>query len=133
MDKKYEIVWRDPQKTVLKVNYQPSIDWSDGLSANIEAMAAIREVQNDVLLFHDTSQSTIDLLGFGSVHDLFYNKLPRPPHNLKMIVVVFRSPNVVKSVGASIEILDKLFFKRKYAHIVGSLEEAERLIAQAGF
>ncbi len=133
MEKKYEIKWRDSQQTVLIVTFQPPLEWAVGLAANIEAMEKIKEMPHDVILLHDTSGSKISLLGIGGIHDIFYNKLPSPPKNLKMVITVFNNLTITKSVSASMEILDKVFFKRRYAYIVANMEEADRLITQAGF
>ena len=133
MDKNYEISWRNPQMTVLMVTYHADVGWDDIIGANVEALDRIKVLPQEIILFHNAGPYKVKQFGFGVAHDLLYNRLPRPPKNLKFIVTLMSDPAQQKSFYGAAELLDKLFFRRKYAYVVGSLVEAERLIAQAGF
>jgi hypothetical protein len=134
MEKKYEIDWRDPQQTVLVVTYLADPLLSDILDANLEAFAVIRSTPHDVILLHNGGTHNLETIGIGSFHDLLYNKLPRNPiENLKLIIVLLENDRTRRFTGAAMEILDKLFLRRQMVQSVGSMAEAERLIAKAGF
>jgi hypothetical protein len=93
----------------------------------------IVELPYDVILFHDGGEHNISTTGIGTIHDLLYNKVPRPPQNMKMVIVLSANFSVKKPLEAAVEILDKLFFRRKITHLVSTMAEAERLISKAGF
>jgi hypothetical protein len=134
MDKKYEIGWRNPQQTVLVVTYLADPLLSDILDANLEAFAMIEKIPHDVILLHNGGKYKIETIGIGSFHDLLYNKLPsKPLENLKLIIVLLENNHIRRLAGAAMEILDKLFLRRQMVQSVGSMDEAERLIAKAGF
>jgi hypothetical protein len=135
MDKKYEIIWRNPEKkNVLVVNYLADPLLDDILKANLEAFALFQNIPHEVILFHNGGKYVVEALGIGSVHDLLYNKLPRrAPDNLKFIIVMVENDRTRRLMGAAMDVLDKLFFKRKIVYAVGKMEEAESLISKAGF
>lgn len=133
MDKKYELVWRNPQKTVLMINYLAPVTWSDVTEAGADAMEAIKDLPQDVILFHNGGTHTVNLTKITSIHDLLYNNLSNPPRNLKFVIVYLENIKILKELDAAMEILDKLFFKRKIFHVASSMAEAERLIVRAGF
>jgi len=134
MDKKYEIAWRDAQQTVLIVTYLADPLLNDILEANLEALAMIHDAAHEVILLHNGGNHNLETVGIGSFHDLLYNKLPRDSiENLKFIIVLIENNRIRKFAGAAMEILDKLFLRRQIVQSVGSMAEAERLIARAGF
>lgn len=133
MDQKYAISWRNSQKTVLTVDYLAIVDWDDIIAAHLEAVDMIKEIPHEIILFHNGGESPPVPIHFGSVHDQFYNKLPRPPKNLKFIIVLMGNPGVMRPFDAALEVLDKVFYMQKYTHVVSTMAEAERLITKAGF
>jgi hypothetical protein len=134
MDKKYEIMWRNPQKTVLLVNYLTDIVWDDIMAATIEAAPMIQEVPHDVILFHNGGQHAVDTTRIGAINDRLYNKIPpRPAKNLKFTIVLIENLEHMKWVEAAVEILDKRFSRPGFVHVVNSMAEAEREISKAGF
>ena len=133
MDKKYTIRWYNLQKTVLMVEYIAIVGWDDILEAHNEASNILQEMSHEVILFHNGGESPPASMNVGSIHDQFYNRLPRPPKNLKFVLVLLGNPGVMRPFDASLEVLDKVFFKRKYTYVVGTMAEAEKVIAKAGF
>lgn len=134
MNSKYQIDWRDEKKNVLVVTYLAPPTLDDILKANLEAFAMIRETPNEVVLFHNGGKQNANMLGIQSVRDLLYNKLPRPSlTNMKFIIMLVEDDRTRRLMGSALEVLDKLFFKRKIVYAVGRMEEAEKLIAGAGF
>ena len=132
MDKKYEVVWRDPQKTVLMVNYLQNVTWEDVLAADIEAVAIIQQESHPVILFHHSGKNNIDLIDIGSIKDLLYNKVPFPPPNMKLVIVLLNNYRSKTSLMMAMEVLDKVIFRRKLTYVVNTMEEAEAIIVKAG-
>lgn len=133
MDKSYEIVWRDSQKkTVLMVNYLQDVTWEDVLKADTEAVGIIQQELHSVVLFHYAGKNNINLTDIGSIKDILYNKVPVPPQNMKLVIVLLNNFKARTSLMMAIEVLDKIAFGRKLTYVVDKLEEAERLIVQAG-
>jgi len=134
MEKKYEIMWRNPQKTILQVNYLTDVVWDDIMAANMEAAPMIQEVTHDIILFHNGGQHAVDTTRIGVINDRLYNKIPpRPAKNLKCTIVLIENLEYMRSVKAAMEILDKRFSRPGFAHVVNSMAEAEREISKAGF
>lgn len=131
MDKKYEVVWRDPQKTVLMVNYLQDVTWEDVLAADIEAVAVIQQESHSVSLFHYAGKNNINLTDIGSIKELLYNKVPFPPPNMKLVIVLLNNFRAKTSLKVAMGVLDKVIFRRKLTYVVDTVEEAERLILQA--
>ena len=132
MDKKYEVVWRDPQKTVLMVNYLQNVTWEDVLAADIEAVAIIQQESHPVILFHYAGKNNVDLIDIGSIKDLLYNKVPFPPPNMKLVIVLLNNYRSKTSLMMAMEVLDKVIFRRKLTYVVNTMEEAEAIIVKAG-
>ena len=96
----------------------------------MEALPMMTALTHDVILFHDGGPYGISSPDIASVKDLFYTKIPPPPKNLKFVIALMRSSNR-NMVMMAIETLDKVMYGRKLNYFVTSMEEAERLIAQA--
>jgi len=119
MDKKYEIVWRNPQKTVLMVNYfgDEAWGWDEIVKAHIEAVDMIKELSYDVILFHKGTR--LKTARIGVIHDILYSGVTsRLPDNLKHIIVFLENLDEMKLADAAFEIMDKLFIRRKFVHVV---------------
>ena len=86
MDKKYELTWRNPQKTILMANYLTDIVLEDISAAILEAVPLIQEIPHDVIMFHNIGQHAVNTTRIGVIHDDLYNKIPfRPAKNLKFV------------------------------------------------
>ena len=135
MDKNYTINWRNAEKTILEINYLGDSVLSDVLSSNVEGFAMIESLPHEAVLVHNDQGHSIslELLGVGKIHDSVYSKFPPVPKDLKSVIVILSSFGTRKMMGAAMEVLDKLFFGRKMVHTVSSMEEANVLIARAGF
>ena len=132
MDEKFEIVWRNPEKTVLMINYFQNGTWEDILEANSMSDVIVREVQHNVIVFHNGGDYSVDMTDIGSIKGLFYNKAPSIPKNLILVIILLKNWKGAMSLKIGMETLDKVIFRRKLNYFVHSMEEAEELIKQAG-
>jgi hypothetical protein len=135
MDKRYQIEWRNPKKTILVVNYLGDSVLDDVLASNLEAFAMIKELPHEVILIHNGGSYNIavELLSIGKIHDVVYSQFPAIPQNLKFVIVILASSLTRIPMGAGMEVLDILYFRRRMTYTVSRMEEAERLIAKSGF
>ena len=135
LDKKYEITWRTPQKTVLMIHYLAAPALEDVTQAQQDAFGMLDEVPHDVIVFHNGGEHKVDSTNLGRVHDSLYNKFPRrPPENLKQVIVLIEDDQIRESMSAAMEVLGQLFFKRKITQTVKTMAEAEEeeLLLKAG-
>jgi hypothetical protein len=135
MNKIYTIEWRDPAKTILEVKYLGDAVLNDIFSSNVDAFSMIETVTHEAILIHNSQGHNVDLglLSVGKVHDSVYSKFPPVPKNLKFVIVVLSQRATRTMMGSALEVLDRLFFRRKVTSVVASIQEAEAQILKMGF
>lgn len=135
MEKIYTIEWRNPAKTILEIKYLGDAVLSDILSSNVDAFSIINTVPHEALLIHNSQGYNVELglLSVGKVHDSVYSKFPPVPKNLKFVVIILSQRATRALMGSALEVLDRVFFRRKMTSVVASMQEAEVQILQMGF
>jgi hypothetical protein len=135
MDKNYTIEWRNPAKNILEVKYLSDAVLNDILLSNIDAFSMIETVSHEVILIHNSQGYNVELglLSVGKVHDSVYSKFPPIPKNLKLVIIILSQRAVRAMMGSALEVLDKMFFRRKMTSVVASMQEAEAQIINMGF
>jgi len=135
MNKNYTIEWRNPAKTILEIKYLGDAVLNDILSSNVDAFSMIETVPHEVLLIHNGQGYNVELglLSVGKVHDSVYSKFPPVPKNLKFVVIILSQRATRAMMGSALEILDRVFFRRKMTTVVASMQEAESQIVKMGF
>ncbi len=135
MNKNYTIEWRNPAKTILEIKYLGDAVLNDILSSNVDAFSMIETVPHEVLLIHNGQGYNVELglLSVGQVHDSVYSKFPPIPKNLKFVVIILSQRATRAMMGSALEILDRVFFRRKMTTVVASMQEAESQIVKMGF
>jgi hypothetical protein len=131
MTKKYEITWHNPQETVLMVNNLQDGTWDDVLASTLEAAAIIQQKSYPVILVHNRNNHKIDKFDLGSIKKILYDKLPPPPKNMKLVIVLSNT-STKWMVQVGVEIAEKVNFGRKLTYFVSTMEEVEQLIKKAG-
>ncbi|MFM8877174.1 MAG: hypothetical protein ACKOGC_14000 [Anaerolineae bacterium] len=135
MNKNYTIEWRNPAKTILEIKYLGDAVLNDILSSNVDSFSMIETVPHEVLLIHNGQGYNVELglLSVGQVHDSVYSKFPPIPKNLKFVVIILSQRATRAMMGSALEILDRVFFRRKMTTVVASMQEAESQIVKMGF
>ncbi len=135
MNKIYTIEWRNPAKTILEIKYLGDAALNDILASNVDAFSMIETVPHEALLIHDSQGYNVELslLSVGKVHDSVYSKFPPVPKNLKHVVIILSQRATRAMMGSALEVLDRLFFRRKVTSVVASMQEAEAEIIKMGF
>lgn len=135
MNKNYTIEWRNPTKTILEIKYLGDAVLNDILSSNVDSFSMIETVPYEVLLIHNGQGYNVELglLSVGKVHDSVYSKFPPVPKNLKFVVIILSQRATRAMMGSALEILDRVFFRRKMTTVVASMQEAESQIVKMGF
>ena len=135
MDKNYTIEWRTPDKTILEIKYLGDAVLNDIFSSNVDAFSMVETVPHEVLLIHNGQGYNVELglLSVGKVHDSVYSKFPPVPKNLKFVVIILSQRATRAMMGSALEILDRVFFRRKMTTVVASMQEAESQIVKMGF
>ncbi len=135
MNKNYTIEWRNPAKTILEIKYLGDAVLNDILSSNVDSFSMIETVPHEVLLIHNGQGYNVELglLSVGKVHDSVYSKFPPVPKNLKFVVIILSQRATRAMMGSALEILDRVFFRRKMTTVVASMQEAESQIVKMGF
>jgi hypothetical protein len=135
MNKNYTIEWRNPAKTILEIKYLGDAVLNDILSSNVDSFSMIETVPHEVLLIHSGQGYNVELglLSVGKVHDSVYSKFPPVPKNLKFVVIILSQRATRAMMGSALEILDRVFFRRKMTTVVASMQEAESQIVKMGF
>ncbi|HNM37074.1 MAG TPA: hypothetical protein PKI33_08425 [Anaerolineales bacterium] len=108
---------------------------NDILSSNVESLSMIETVPHEIALIHNGQGYNVELglLSVGKVHDSVYSKFPPVPKNLKFVVIILSQHATRAMMGSALEILDRVFFRRKMTAVVASMQEAEAQIMQMGF
>jgi len=135
MNKNYTIEWRNPAKTILEIKYLGDAVLNDILSSNVDSFSMIETVPHEVLLIHNGQGYNVELglLSVGKVHDSVYSKFPPVPKNLKFVVIILSQRATRAMMGSALEVLDRVFFRRKMTSVVASMQEAEVQIQNMGF
>lgn len=135
MNKNYTIEWRNPAKTILEIKYLGDAVLNDILSSNVDSFSMIETMPHEVLLIHNGQGYNVELglLSVGKVHDSVYSKFPPVPKNLKFVVIILSQRATRAMMGSALEILDRVFFRRKMTTVVASMQEAESQIVKMGF
>lgn len=135
MDKNYTIEWHNETKSVLEIKYWGDAVLKDILESNVEAISVVAAAPNEVIVIHNSNGYNVDLelLGVGKIHDSVYSKFPPIPANLKMVVIILGNRFTRSVMGSALEVLDRVFFKRRMAYTVSSMQEARALILKNGF
>jgi hypothetical protein len=135
MNNNYTIEWRNPAKTILEIKYLDDAVLNDILSSNVEAFSMIETLPYEVILIHNSQGYNVELglLTVGKVHDSVYSKFPPVPKNLKFVIIILSQRATRAMMGSALEVLDRLFFRRKVTSVVASMQEAEAQIIKLGF
>ncbi|HND48743.1 MAG TPA: hypothetical protein PLL95_09285 [Anaerolineales bacterium] len=96
---------------------------NDILSSNVESLSMIETVPHEIALIHNGQGYNVELglLSVGKVHDSVYSKFPPVPKNLKFVVIILSQHATRAMMGSALEILDRVFFRRKMTAVVASM------------
>lgn len=135
MDKNYTLEWHNPNKTILEIKYLGDAVLNDILSSNVDAFLMVKTIPHEVILIHNSQGYNVelDLLSVGKVHDAVYSKFPPIPKNLKFVIIILSQRTTRAMMGSALEVLDKVFFRRKMTAVVASTQEAKAQIIKMGF
>lgn len=135
MDKNYTIEWRNPENTILEIKYLGDAVLNDIRSSNVDSFSMIESMLHEVILVHNSQGYDVDLrlLSVGKIHDSVYSKFPPIPKNLKFVVIILSQRATRAMMGSALEVLDRVFFRRKMTSVIASMQEAEAQIANMGF
>jgi len=123
----YKLDWKNPQtKKALVVKYLGPWRWEDVVGALQEAKGIFELVNHSVAIVHDQLDFPSEQSTIGAIRDL-WDKLPLPPKNLRICIVVAKTRNGMLEMG--FDIFEKVAFRKSITHFVGSMEEANELLA----
>jgi len=124
----YTLDWKNPQtKKALVVKYLRPWRWENVIDALQEAKGIFELVNHSVAIVHDQLDFPSDQSTIGAILNL-WGKLPPPPKNLHLCIVVAETKNSMLEIG--FEIFEKVAFQKTITYFVGSMEEANKLLAR---
>lgn len=128
--KKYSISWHTSQQKVLQLNFLDNLRWAELLSAILEVLEIARPTPREVTLYIYTPDYKIESESVGDVMNYLFRRLPKAPKVLRRIIVL-PSDSQRGMLRAGLETVANLFLGQKFLQVVGTAEEAERLIKES--
>jgi hypothetical protein len=119
------VFWEDPEKTVVRYDFQGSWTWDELYAVYYEAIGMEKSVTHRVDVILDMSTSS-RIPGNAILH--VKNLAEKQPSNMGISVFVTRNPFIVSMYNMAVRVYGKVAF---YFRIAKTLDEAHAMIATA--